>query len=111
MPTKSKPPAADGAADQDDADEDYIFTPVLDEARDAFVISLLPDYLRNEISFSREHAARFYLKINDVLQRVPKTDADTEEYESDVGDETGYTQYTHAAETTMAEGDVTMADE
>jgi hypothetical protein len=72
------------------------------------VISLLPDYLRTEITFSREHAARFYQKIHMVLMKPPASavEEDTDEDESDEGDDTMTTAIdgeTSIADTTMAD--------
>ena len=115
---KSKPPAsslADQDADQE-GDDDYIFIPMLDEARDRFVISLLPDYLRKEITFSRDHAVRFYQKINTILMKPPAaeemSDEEEEDYEEgdeegDEGDETLMT----AAEDMTTIGDETRMDD
>lgn len=102
-PKKSKAPAADGA-DGDDVEEDeYVFVPKLDEKRDSVVISLLPEYLHHEITFAREHAARFYHKINTVLMRQPVVAA--EEASEDESDEEG-----DETMATALDGDDTIAD-
>jgi len=51
-------------------DEDEItFTPYLDAERDAKILSLLPEYLTEEITFARQNATRFYLKLLGVVLR------------------------------------------
>lgn len=51
-------------------DEDEItFTPHLDPQRDAKILSLLPEYLTEEITFARGNATRFYLKLLGVVLR------------------------------------------
>ena len=52
------------------SDEDEItFTPHLDPKRDAKILSLLPEYLTEEITFARQNATRFYLKLLGVVLR------------------------------------------
>ncbi|KAI5777807.1 chromosome segregation protein Csm1/Pcs1-domain-containing protein [Geopyxis carbonaria] len=80
------------AGEDDEEGHEYVFIPQLDPSRDEYVTSLLPEYLRGEISFSRLHAARFYQKINSVLMKPPVVDdGDSEE---DDGDTTMYTDAT-----------------
>ena len=51
-------------------DEDEItFTPHLDPERDEKILSLLPEYLTEEITFARQNATRFYLKLLGVVLR------------------------------------------
>lgn len=51
-------------------DQDEItFTPHLDPERDARILSLLPEYLTEEITFARQNATRFYLKLLGVVLR------------------------------------------
>lgn len=56
----------------DEEEDEITFTPLLDHERDRVIISLLPDYLTEEITFSRVNATRFYLKLLGVIM---KTDA------------------------------------
>ncbi|KAI5795464.1 hypothetical protein DFH27DRAFT_123986 [Peziza echinospora] len=54
--------------------EDMItFTPMLDLAtgRDTKVWELLPEYMREEIGFSRTHTTRFFLRVLDVMMTPP----------------------------------------
>ncbi|RPB26067.1 hypothetical protein L211DRAFT_847803 [Terfezia boudieri ATCC MYA-4762] len=52
------------------SEEDEItFTPHLDPKRDAKILSLLPEYLTEEITFARQNATRFYLKLLGVVLR------------------------------------------
>jgi len=44
-------------------DVQVTYRPQLDESRDEELIDLLPDYLVEEISFSRSYAAKFYSKV------------------------------------------------
>ncbi len=52
-----------------DAYEEAQFTyrPLLDESRDRELISILPDYLVEEITFPRPQAAKFYGKVLEAL--------------------------------------------
>jgi len=63
--------------------------PILDEKRDQLVISLLPDYLRQEISFSKDHAARFFQKIHSILTKPPVTEDEEETEEEEEREEEG----------------------
>lgn len=65
---ESKDPA-DAELDEDE----IIFIPLFDEARDKTVIDLLPDYLRDEISFQRDHMTKFYQKINSLFMMTITT--------------------------------------
>ena len=56
-------------AGADDEDE-FTFTPFLEPDRDKKVLDLLPEYLTEEITFSRQNAVRFYLKILNVCHRL-----------------------------------------
>ncbi|KAK3398545.1 putative MAM1 protein [Sordaria brevicollis] len=49
-------------------DEDqFHYMPQLDTNRDRALIDLLPDYLVEEITFPRQHAAKFYSRVNKAL--------------------------------------------
>ncbi|KAI5854156.1 chromosome segregation protein Csm1/Pcs1-domain-containing protein [Tricharina praecox] len=103
---KSKPPGTGEDSDDKD-DEDYVFMPILNEQRDEFVISLLPDYLRQEISFSRDHAARFFQKIHTILMKPPiiEDDDETEEDDEGSGEEGDDTMATAIEDTTIPDGE------
>ncbi|KAF8416188.1 chromosome segregation protein Csm1/Pcs1-domain-containing protein [Tirmania nivea] len=63
-------------------DEDEItFTPHLDPQRDAKILSLLPEYLTEEITFARQNATRFYLKLLGVVLRNEPSRQQTAETE------------------------------
>lgn len=48
----------------EDLDEaEFMYKPQLDEHRDSQLIDLLPDFLVEEITFSRPHAAKFYARV------------------------------------------------
>lgn len=81
--------------------------PILNEQRDEFVISLLPDYLRQEISFSRDHAARFFQKIHTILMKPPiiEDDDETEEDDEGSGEEGDDTMATAIEDTTIPDGE------
>lgn len=55
-------------------DEDqFHYMPQLDASRDRALIDLLPDYLVEEITFPRQHAAKFYSRVNKALtETVPQ---------------------------------------
>ncbi|CAK7270593.1 hypothetical protein SEPCBS119000_004171 [Sporothrix epigloea] len=56
------------AADNNDADSaQFVYVPQLDARRDAALIEMLPDYLVEEISFSRMQAAKFYKRVTQAL--------------------------------------------
>jgi hypothetical protein len=48
---------------------EVVYTPRLDSNRDKDLIELLPDYLSEEITFSRAHAAKFYSRVVDTMTR------------------------------------------
>ncbi|QKX54853.1 uncharacterized protein TRUGW13939_01942 [Talaromyces rugulosus] len=48
---------------------EFVYTPILDAKRDAALISILPEYLRVEIYFSRQNAAKFYTRVMDSLTK------------------------------------------
>ena len=51
------------------ADTEFIYQPLLDEQRDRELLDLLPDYLTEEISFPRGHAAKFFSKVVDSMSK------------------------------------------
>lgn len=42
---------------------EFMYKPQLDERRDSQLIEMLPEYLVEEISFPRAHAAKFYSRV------------------------------------------------
>ena len=47
------------------------YIPRLEGNRDRDLIEILPEYLREEISFSNTNAAKFYSRVVDTLTRKP----------------------------------------
>lgn len=80
---ESKDPADVEAVDEDE----IIFIPLFDEARDKTVIDLLPEYLRDEISFQRDHMTKFYQKVNSLFMMTINTKQPEGESEDDDDDE------------------------
>ena len=56
---------ADGGYDN----TEFQYTPRLDSNRDRDLISLLPEYLTDEITFSRTNAAMFYGRVVSCLTK------------------------------------------
>ena len=50
-------------------DTEFLYTPLLDSNRDKDMIELLPYYLKEDITFNRHHAAKFYSRVVDALTR------------------------------------------
>lgn len=50
-------------------DTEFLYTPLLDQSRDRELLDLLPDYLTEEITFSRQHASKFYGRVVDTLTK------------------------------------------
>ncbi|KAK9367263.1 chromosome segregation protein Csm1/Pcs1-domain-containing protein [Lipomyces kononenkoae] len=50
-------------------DTEITFVPMLDDKRDAFLMSLLPDYFTEPLTFMRSAAAQCYWKIAQALQK------------------------------------------
>jgi hypothetical protein len=48
---------------------EFLYTPLLDEDRDKVMIELMPSYLREDITFARENAAKFYARVVDTLTK------------------------------------------
>ena len=59
------------AKDTEESYESVVFqyTPRLDNSRDRALIEILPEYLTDEISFSRSNAAMFYGRIMETLMK------------------------------------------
>lgn len=55
------------AANYESAEFHYI--PLLDESRDRELINLLPDYLTVDITFARQQASKFYMRVIDTLTK------------------------------------------
>ena len=50
-------------------DATFLYTPRLDANRDRDLLELLPDYLSEEIAFSRVNAAKFYGRVVETLTK------------------------------------------
>lgn len=50
----------------------YLYMPQLDPSRDRELIDLLPDFLVEEITFPRPHAAKFYARVIKSLNERPE---------------------------------------
>lgn len=48
---------------------EFQYTPRFDDDRDRDLLDLMPDYLTEEITFSRQHAAKFYSRVVDTLTK------------------------------------------
>jgi hypothetical protein len=57
-------------------DTTFTYTPRLDSNRDRDLLELLPDYLSEEIEFSRVNAAKFYGRVVDTLMKRRVEEAD-----------------------------------
>lgn len=53
-------------------DAQFMYMPQLDDNRDNKLIELLPDYLVEEITFPRPHAAKFYARVQKSLTERPE---------------------------------------
>ncbi|KAL7267226.1 hypothetical protein RUND412_010197 [Rhizina undulata] len=88
-PTSSSTDPSSKPNDGEEGPEDFVFIPLLDEHRDKHVIALLPEFLKQEIIFSKENVAGFYQKISSILMKKPTTQApQSENSEDESGDET-----------------------
>ncbi|KAI3332312.1 hypothetical protein HD806DRAFT_480129 [Xylariaceae sp. AK1471] len=61
----------DGSSDKLD-DAQFMYMPQLDAARDAELMDILPDYLVEEITFPRLHAAKFFARVVKALSERPE---------------------------------------
>ena len=52
-------------------DAQFLYMPQLDPNRDRSLIDILPDYLVEEITFPRPHAAKFYARVMKALTEAP----------------------------------------
>ncbi|KIW05793.1 uncharacterized protein PV09_03003 [Verruconis gallopava] len=50
-------------------EEEFAYTPMLDEKNDRQLLEVLPDYLTEEIVFPRTSAAKFYQKVIDCMNK------------------------------------------
>lgn len=48
---------------------EFHYMPLLDENRDHDLLDILPEYLTVDITFSRQHASRFYGRVMDTLAK------------------------------------------
>lgn len=48
-------------------DHQFTYRPQLDPSRDRELMELLPEYLTEEITFPRPHAAKFYARVTKAL--------------------------------------------
>ncbi|KAL8834843.1 MAG: hypothetical protein Q9170_003585 [Blastenia crenularia] len=55
--------------DESYEDTEFQYTPRLDSDRDRDLLELLPDYLSEEITFSRQNAAKFYGRVVETLTK------------------------------------------
>ncbi len=55
-------------------DTEFLYTPLLDSSRDKDMIELLPYYLKEDITFNRHHAAKFYSRVVDALTKKTMDD-------------------------------------
>lgn len=55
--------------DESYEDTEFQYTPRLDSDRDRDLLELLPDYLSEEITFSRLNAAKFYGRVVETLTK------------------------------------------
>ncbi|KAI1497671.1 chromosome segregation protein Csm1/Pcs1-domain-containing protein [Biscogniauxia marginata] len=62
----------DGYSGKYDDNAQFMYMPQLDPKRDEELIETLPDYLVEEITFPRMHAAKFYSRIMKALSERPE---------------------------------------
>ena len=53
-------------------DAHFLYLPQLNPNRDAALMDMLPDYLVEEITFPRQHAAKFYARVMKALTERPE---------------------------------------
>lgn len=54
---------------------EFQYMPLLDANRDRDLVNILPDFLTVEITFSRQHASKFYTRVIDALTKRRSTSA------------------------------------
>ncbi len=59
----TKKAGAGGGPSTSYEDQEFLFTPLLDPHRDRALMELLPEYLQEEISFTRGQAEKFYERV------------------------------------------------
>ncbi|KAJ2898857.1 hypothetical protein MKZ38_003616 [Zalerion maritima] len=63
-----------GVANENSADSfedaEFLYKPQLDPNRDRALIEMLPDYLRDEITFTRPQASKFYARVMKALTEL-----------------------------------------
>lgn len=62
----------DASGDGAFEDAQFLYMPQLDANRDRSLIEILPDYLVEEITFPRPHAAKFYARVMKALTEAPQ---------------------------------------
>ena len=61
--------ATDTSATVSYEETEFTYTPRLDSNRDRDLLDILPDYLTEEITFSRQNAAKFYSRVVETLTK------------------------------------------
>ena len=64
--------ATDTSATVSYEETEFTYTPRLDSNRDRDLLDILPDYLTEEITFSRQNAAKFYSRVVETLTKQIK---------------------------------------
>ncbi|MCJ1421519.1 hypothetical protein MMC32_007883 [Xylographa parallela] len=64
--------ATDTSATVSYEETEFTYTPRLDSNRDRDLLDILPDYLTEEITFSRQNAAKFYSRVVETLTKQAK---------------------------------------
>ncbi|MCJ1284579.1 hypothetical protein MMC26_003912 [Xylographa opegraphella] len=64
--------ATDTSATVSYEETEFTYTPRLDSNRDHDLLDILPDYLTEEITFSRQNAAKFYSRVVETLTKQVK---------------------------------------
>ncbi|MCJ1380178.1 hypothetical protein MMC17_003281 [Xylographa soralifera] len=64
--------ATDTSATVSYEETEFTYTPRLDSNRDRDLLDILPDYLTEEITFSRQNAAKFYSRVVETLTKQVK---------------------------------------
>ena len=49
---------------------EFVFTPIFDSTHDVHLMELLPDYLTEEITFTRANASKFYARVVKTLTQA-----------------------------------------
>ena len=70
------PPSATTPGPSSYDEIEFQYTPRLDESRDRELLELLPDFLTEEITFSRANAVKFYARVGEVMGKKRDVHAD-----------------------------------